>query len=169
MKSWTRFYFSTPPIIQSSITVSNICEKVYSDLIFFLELNCMFSDPSDRWTRRAPRRFATTFVWEVVKMPCRFVNIEQITILKIRNPRKWWNSEKFLICYLFQFFQVTQTSVSAGHFEAKLYHMVFEEEFARFKVFFLRLIYVSKDCHILLAFVPLVFFWLLFGIGKIAL
>ncbi|VDP03955.1 unnamed protein product [Heligmosomoides polygyrus] len=29
--------------------------------------------------------------------------------------------------------QVTQTSVSAGHFEAKLYHMVFEEEFARFK------------------------------------
>lgn len=30
--------------------------------------------------------------------------------------------------------QVTQTSVSAGHFEAKLYHMVFEEEFARFKV-----------------------------------
>lgn len=29
--------------------------------------------------------------------------------------------------------QVTQTAVSAGHFEAKLYHMVFEEEFARFK------------------------------------
>lgn len=29
--------------------------------------------------------------------------------------------------------QVTQTSVSAGHFEAKIYHMVFEEEFARFK------------------------------------
>uniref|UniRef100_A0A1I7YEN5 Eukaryotic translation initiation factor 3 subunit I n=1 Tax=Steinernema glaseri TaxID=37863 RepID=A0A1I7YEN5_9BILA len=28
---------------------------------------------------------------------------------------------------------VTQTSVSAGHFEAKIYHMVFEEEFARFK------------------------------------
>lgn len=29
--------------------------------------------------------------------------------------------------------QVTQTAVSAGHFEAKIYHMVFEEEFARFK------------------------------------
>ncbi|CAJ0950783.1 unnamed protein product, partial [Mesorhabditis belari] len=29
--------------------------------------------------------------------------------------------------------QVTQTAVSAGHFEAKLYHLVFEEEFARFK------------------------------------
>ncbi|CAI4226131.1 unnamed protein product [Auanema sp. JU1783] len=28
---------------------------------------------------------------------------------------------------------VTQTAVSAGHFEAKLYHLVFEEEFARFK------------------------------------
>ncbi|TKR96981.1 hypothetical protein L596_010916 [Steinernema carpocapsae] len=28
---------------------------------------------------------------------------------------------------------VTQTAVSAGHFEAKIYHMVFEEEFARFK------------------------------------
>ncbi|KAK6041487.1 WD domain, G-beta repeat protein [Cooperia oncophora] len=34
--------------------------------------------------------------------------------------------------------QVTQTAVSAGHFEAKLYHMVFEEEFARFKVSFFR-------------------------------
>jgi translation initiation factor 3 subunit I len=28
---------------------------------------------------------------------------------------------------------VTQTSASAGQFEAKLYHMIFEEEFARFK------------------------------------
>lgn len=28
---------------------------------------------------------------------------------------------------------VTMTSVSAGQFEAKLYHMIFEEEFARFK------------------------------------
>lgn len=28
---------------------------------------------------------------------------------------------------------MTQTAVSAGHFEAKFYHMVFEEEFARFK------------------------------------
>lgn len=29
--------------------------------------------------------------------------------------------------------QVTQTAVSAGHFEAKIFHLVFEEEFARFK------------------------------------
>lgn len=28
---------------------------------------------------------------------------------------------------------VTQTAVTSGHFEAKLYHMIFEEEFARFK------------------------------------
>jgi translation initiation factor 3 subunit I len=28
---------------------------------------------------------------------------------------------------------VTMTSVSAGQFEAKLYHMIFEDEFARFK------------------------------------
>lgn len=28
---------------------------------------------------------------------------------------------------------VTQTALSSGHFEAKLYHLVFEEEFARFK------------------------------------
>ncbi|MFH4974879.1 hypothetical protein AB6A40_001588 [Gnathostoma spinigerum] len=29
--------------------------------------------------------------------------------------------------------KVTQTVLSSGHFEAKLYHMIFEEEFARFK------------------------------------
>lgn len=29
--------------------------------------------------------------------------------------------------------QVTHTAASSGQFEAKLYHMVFEEEFARFK------------------------------------
>lgn len=28
---------------------------------------------------------------------------------------------------------VTQTAASSGQFEAKLYHMVYEEEFARFK------------------------------------
>lgn len=29
--------------------------------------------------------------------------------------------------------QVTHTAADSGQFEAKLYHMVFEEEFARFK------------------------------------